>query len=146
MSHKSPTFSPPSLLTPAQTTAAVVCTSPSASSTSTHPNHDQSVTLPEDVLTYLDRQAYLVARQLQSLSAQLQAQMHDMTQSTLASVETHAMAVENFDAQAKATIDKATQLISECDQLNAEMAPIYALAEQIRSIHRMLDVLEQQLK
>ncbi|KAI9598273.1 hypothetical protein BDF19DRAFT_431884 [Syncephalis fuscata] len=102
--------------------------------------------IPEDVLKYLESQAYVMAHQFQSLIAGLHDQLQDMTQLTLDNVRTHAFSVERFDTQVNAMIEKASALIAQCDHLDRELESIYVIADQLKGFHQMLDVLEQQLR
>ncbi|RKP27955.1 hypothetical protein SYNPS1DRAFT_20654 [Syncephalis pseudoplumigaleata] len=102
--------------------------------------------LPDDIVEYLERQAYVVAHQFQSLMAGLHDRLQDMTHLTLENVQTHAFAVERFDAQAKALVEAASALIVQCDHLDQEMESIHAIADQLKGFHQMLDLLEQRMR
>jgi hypothetical protein len=54
-----------------------------------------------------------------------------MTQLTLENVQTHAFAVERFDNQVNALVEKASALIVQCDHLDQEMESIHAIANQL---------------
>ncbi|KAK0168634.1 hypothetical protein PV327_002412 [Microctonus hyperodae] len=99
--------------------------------------------LPDhNALNELEMEARKIATSVDSLTENLAAILHSASAVTVDCLETYRDAVCKTCDTVDHNIKSMYQLMAKCEELSKSMGPIYKLAEQIKTIKRLLELFE----
>ncbi|KAI9317656.1 hypothetical protein BX666DRAFT_2026931 [Dichotomocladium elegans] len=80
---------------------------------------------------------------LNNVAERLQAQMKNMAAITVESSNIYKETVEHLSKEVSLCTSQTVQLITQCDELDKDLAQLHALSRQIKTIDKALDQLQQ---
>ncbi|KAI9244276.1 hypothetical protein BDA99DRAFT_566289 [Phascolomyces articulosus] len=106
-----------------------------------------SSSLPLDVELFqsLETRATELSKSMAEMVHRLQVEMKQMSASTTESCNVYKESVQRLSDQVDACTEKTVQLITECDELDKDLAQLHSMAKQIKTIDKALDRLNQSI-
>nr|SVE75451.1 EOG090X0FS7 [Daphnia dolichocephala] len=110
---------------------------------SEHARHGQSVAAPESTfLAQLEREARCIAASVDGLTEHLAVSLHTISAVTAQSLTVYKDSVCKTCDAMDSNIKSMYQLMAKCEELSKAMNPIYKLADQVKEIKKLLDIME----
>ncbi|KAG2221549.1 hypothetical protein INT45_004543 [Circinella minor] len=91
----------------------------------------------------LETRAAELSKNLTQVVLRLQTEMKQMSNSTVESCNVYKESVQRLSDQVDTCTGKTVQLITECDELDKDLAQLHIMAKQIKTIDKALDRLNQ---
>jgi len=97
-------------------------------------------------LLELERSAKLLASSVDEMTEQLSTVLHDISSVTVETMETYRDGVCKTCDAVDTNIKTMYQVMAKVEELNKSMGPAYRIAEEVKDIKRVLDILEANFK
>nr|SVE71373.1 EOG090X0FS7 [Daphnia similis]SVE72005.1 EOG090X0FS7 [Daphnia similis] len=105
--------------------------------------HGQSIGTPESTfLAQLERDARSIAASVDGLTEHLAVSLHTISAVTAQSLTVYKDSVCKTCDAMDSNIKSMYQLMAKCEELSKAMTPIYKLADQVKEIKKLLDIME----
>ncbi|KAI8086624.1 uncharacterized protein BX664DRAFT_336352 [Halteromyces radiatus] len=122
-------------------------TSPSLSTTETSSHPDPPSSIPIDIAMYhsLEMRAMELSCHLTESVQQIKSHMGKMSQGTIEAGQVYKAAVQELSDDLATCTQNTVQLITQCDELDKDLAQIQLLSKQIKRVDKGLDKLLQSI-
>nr|SVE88332.1 EOG090X0FS7 [Daphnia similis] len=105
--------------------------------------HGQPIATPESTfLAQLERDARSIAASVDGLTEHLAVSLHTISAVTAQSLTVYKDSVCKTCDAMDSNIKSMYQLMAKCEELSKSMTPIYKLADQVKEIKKLLDIME----
>nr|SVE77928.1 EOG090X0FS7 [Daphnia lumholtzi] len=103
----------------------------------------QPIATPESIfLAQLERDARSIAASVDGLTEHLAVSLHTISAVTAQSLTVYKESVCKTCDAMDSNIKSMYQLMAKCEELSKAMTPIYKLADQVKEIKKLLDIME----
>ncbi|KAI7884037.1 hypothetical protein K492DRAFT_204936 [Lichtheimia hyalospora FSU 10163] len=102
-----------------------------------------SVPLDLELFQTLESRANDLSNNLDNVIQRLQTQMRQMSSSTAESSEIYKQSIQKLSEEINECTGKTVELITQCDELDKDLAQLHTLSKQIKSIDKALDQLQK---
>nr|SVE74505.1 EOG090X0FS7 [Daphnia barbata] len=110
---------------------------------SEHAKHGQPIAPPESTfLAQLEREARCIAASVDGLTEHLAVSLHTISAVSAQSLTVYKDSVCKTCDAMDSNIKSMYQLMAKCEELSKAMNPIYKLADQVKEIKKLLDIME----
>ncbi|KAF7722458.1 hypothetical protein EC973_003123 [Apophysomyces ossiformis] len=103
------------------------------------PHHLVDLTM----LQNLEARAVELSNNFAAVVEHLQQQAHQMASATVETGSVYVSSVRQFSNELEASTARTVELISQCDELDKDLAQLNDLAKQIKRVDKALDQLQQ---
>jgi len=112
----------------------------------TPPADPRTPTLDPHCLLELERSAKHLATSVDEMTEQLSTLLHGISSVTVDTMETYRDGVCKTCDSVDTNIKTMYQVMAKVEELNKSMGPAYKIAEEVKDIKRVLDILEANVK